>query len=497
MGLKLSRPSSNRSSLGAIAASAALLVALGGCTAGCKVDDSASSTQHAPAVRTVSEEAALADFDRMWQLVNDTHFDTTFNGTDWEAVRDELRPQAAQAQNRREIRGVMSDALGRLGVSHFGIIPQAPADHTPATSTNDSDNAGDHDHDQDHETNALVPDDSATDGMGNADTGIEVRIIDMQVLVTKVRPDSPAANAGVKPGWILSKARTHDMGEVLAELAESIDENELEIHGVGYISGQLQGPDGSSIDLTFIDGTDQEVTLDIERAPMPGEFYKFGNLPPMSTHLDWHKKTFTNEQGHESDIGVITFNVWMMPIAGKFERAMYELRDSDGIIIDLRGNPGGIGQLAASVSRFFMSEKGSLGTMKMRGAELSFNIEPVIVTTWGERLKPFDGPIAVLTDSGSASTSEVFAGGLQSLNRIEVFGTRSAGMALPAMMDKLPSGDVLLHAIADFETSTGYQLEHGGVVPDHEVKLTRQDLLRGVDSPKAAAMEWIAESVNE
>ena len=137
------------------------------------------------------------------------------------------------------------------------------------------------------------------------------------------------------------------------------------------------------------------------------------------------------------------------------------------------------------------------GTMKMRGADLSFNITPVIITTWGERLNPFTGPVAVLSDSGTASTSEVFAGGLQSLGRIEVFGTRSAGMALPAGMEKLPSGDVLLHAIADFVTSTGYQLEHGGVVPEHIIPLTRSDLLKGIDSPKEAAAEWIQRSIME
>ncbi|MFG0313195.1 MAG: S41 family peptidase, partial [Phycisphaerales bacterium] len=105
-------------------------------------------------------------------------------------------------------------------------------------------------------------------------------------------------------------------------------------------------------------------------------------------------------------------------------------------------------------------------------------------------------PVAILQDSGSASTSEVFAGGLQSLGRVKVFGTTSAGMALPANMDKLPSGDVLLHAIADFVTSTGARMEHGGVVPDYEVKLSREDLLMGIDTPELRAKEWISENAS-
>lgn len=469
-----------RTSILVLAAGVAL-TSLGGCSTNCK-----TSTK-AVAVRTVSETDALADFDAMWKIVNETHFDTTFNGTDWDAVRSELRPQAAEAQNRRQIRRVMNDALGRMGQSHFGIMPGAPAEVAIVTETTEKTSVG-------SKTDAVIPDESNGDGEGNADTGIDVRIIDGHAVVSSVRDQSPADLAGVKTGWILSEARSSSISDRLADLAESVSEDEVGIHGVAMVMQGLQGAVDSTIDLTFIDGDDQEIELSISREPMPGEFIKFGNLPPLSTHLSYSRFTNVSDSGETTEIGVIAFNIWMVPIAPKFERAMYELRDVDGLIIDLRGNPGGIGQLSSSIGRFLLSEKGSLGTMIMRGSELSFNIEPVIVTTWGEPLDPFAGPIAVLSDSGTASTSEVFAGGLQSLGRIKVFGTRSAGMALPAGMDKLPSGDVLLHAIANFVTSTGYQLEHGGVVPDFDVPLTRKDLLDGLDSPKQAASEWIAES---
>jgi carboxyl-terminal processing protease len=455
-----------------------------GCTSSSKTEE--------PVKRTISSEEALADFDRMWEIVNETHFDETFNGVDWVAVRDELRPQASQAQTRSQLRRTMGEALGRLGQSHFGIIPQAVDKVEVVEEVVESDESESY-----AKTDAIVPDDSAMDGVGDADTGIDIRIIDGQAIVSSIRNQSPAQLAGVQTGWILSKIRARDVEVMLDQLRESIGEDEIGIHGVSVVGSRLQGPEGSSIDLTFIDGNDDEVQVSVARAPMPGEFVKFGNLPPMSTHLEWSKFTTTSDSGQQTEIGVIKFNVWMIPIAPKFERAMYELRDVDGLIIDLRGNPGGVGALSSSIGRFLMSEKGSLGIMTMRGAELSFNIEPVIVTTWGEVLDPFTGPIAVLMDSGSASTSEVFAGGLQSLGRIEVFGTRSAGMALPAGMDKLPSGDVLLHAIADFETSTGQRLEYGGVVPDFPVELTRKDLLMGVDSPKQAAQEWITETTAE
>lgn len=466
-----------------------MLLSLG--TIGCATSGGGTggSTIEATQQRTISQEDALADFDAAWQLVNDTHFDPEFNGVDWDAVREEYRPQAADAMSRTELRRVMQRMLDELGQSHFGIIPASAAD--PVAEVHDHEGAPATD-DEMHATEALVPGDNG-DGQGDAVTGLDLRIIDGQAVVSSVRDGSPADRAGVKTGWVLERIRDRETGALLSQLLETLSEQEVGIYAIGAINSRLEGREGSSIELTFLDGTDTEVTLDLEREARPGEFVKFGNLPPVNTQLEWERETFAGENGSEVSVGIIRFNIWMIPIAPKFERAMYELRDCDGIIIDLRGNPGGVGALSSAMSRFIMSEKGTLGTMTMRGAEMSFNIEPVIVTTWGEPLEPFTGPVAILQDSGSASTSEVFAGGLQSLGRVKVFGTRSAGMALPSNMDKLPSGDVLLHAIADFVTSTGARMEHGGVIPDYEVKLSREDLLMGIDTPEQRAKEWIGE----
>ncbi len=492
-----------------------LAMTLGGVSA-CS---SPGSPRDAGGAGRISSADALADFDRVWEIVHETHFDPTFNGVDWQAVRAELRPRAQVASTRAELRMIEQEMLDRLGQSHFAIIPGSVAEpigkpvgepageavsgaggkgdeeSMRAPSSREGDRGGERTGTgtgEGSDARGLAPAGNGDDAQGEADTGIELRIVDGRAVVWRVRRDSPAQRAGVRTGWVLTGIRERDVDAMLGDLRVALGEEELGIHAVGLLGSELRGREGTGIALTFLDGRDTVVEKEIEREAMPGQFVKFGNLPPLSTHLDWSRERHTSESGRSSDIGVIRFNIWMIPIAPKFERAMYELRDCDGIIIDLRGNPGGVGALSSSLGRFLMSKKGSLGTMTMRGAELSFNIEPVVVTTWGERLAPFTGPVAILQDSGSASTSEVFAGGMQSLGRVRVFGTRSAGMALPAGMDKLPSGDVLLHAIADFVTSTGARMEDGGVVPDERVELTRADLLAGVDAPQRAAMEWIA-----
>jgi carboxyl-terminal processing protease len=101
--------------------------------------------------------------------------------------------------------------------------------------------------------------------------------------------------------------------------------------------------------------------------------------------------------------------------------------------------------------------------------------------------------VAILTDEMTASTSELFAGGLQALGRARVFGATSSGQALPSLMPRLPNGDVLLHAVADMKGPGGVRWEGPGVVPDMPAPVTREALLAGRDPALDAAVAWIVE----
>lgn len=416
----------------------------------------------------------LSDFDAAWELVRDTHWDTTYNGVDWDAVRAELRPKAEAARTRGETRRIIQDMVGRLHQSHFGLIPEEverPGD----------DDGGD--------SGAVEV--SGGDGEGQAEVGMTFREIDGRAVVTAVQPDGPADRAGVRPGWVMTKIRKTDVGGVISGMKEAVGEHESGLYIAQTLNAVLRGESGSTVPVTFLDASDAERVVDITREDPPGQFVKFGNLPPMSTHLE--SRWLTPEETGDPDarVGYIAFNIFMIPIAPQFERAAYEFRDADGMVIDIRGNPGGVGAMATALSRFFVTQSEHFGTMSMRGAELQFNVEPVVVTSRGERLEPFTGPLAVVQDGLSASTSELFAGGLRVIGRAKTFGSRSAGMALPASMDRLPSGDVLLHAIADYVNSDGTRLEGDGVPADFEVPLRREDLLSGVDAPLREAAHWI------
>ncbi len=215
---------------------------------------------------------------------------------------------------------------------------------------------------------------------------------------------------------------------------------------------------------------------------------KLGHLPTVFARFRAARARTTDGDGA---VGVIWFNAWMMPIMQQFDQTVDRYRDADGFVIDLRGNGGGVGAMIMGLAGHFIDGRESLGVMRTRTTTLRFVTNPRRVSTTGERVSPFAGPVAVLTDGMSASASEVFTGGMQAVGRVRVFGTTTAGAVLPASMDRLPNGDVLYHAFGEFETATGIRLEGRGVVPDEPVALTRRDLLAGRDAALEAALVWI------
>ena len=182
----------------------------------------------------------------------------------------------------------------------------------------------------------------------------------------------------------------------------------------------------------------------------------------------------------------IRFNEFLDPgsMMPKFEAALKGFANAPGVILDLRGNPGGIGIMAMGIAGFFINQDGlKLGDMKMRDATLKFVIFP--------RPETYAGPLAILIDEGSASTSEILAGGLQDLKRARIFGVRSAGAALPSDIIRLPNGDGFQYPQASYTSVSGKVLEGEGVTPDVVVQQTKESLLARRDSVIEAADEWI------
>jgi carboxyl-terminal processing protease len=405
----------------------------------------------------------LVTFDTAWQIIRRTHWDTTYNGVNWLAVRDELRPRAAAARTRGELRVVLADMVSRLKQSHFSIIPQETAD--AATEKGGGGSAR---------------------RSGGA-LGFETRLVDALTLVTHVDTGGPAWRAGVRAGWVLDSIRGCPVAARVARLPRSLETRRRVLMAYQLTTQGLEGAEGDTISLAFRDGTDAPRAVQLSQGPAAGQVVKFGNLPPVRADLSWQR---VRAEGRT--VGVIRFNIWMPVLAAQFDAAIDSLRGADAIVLDVRGNFGGVGGMSMGFAGHFLDSALVIGEMLQRGVTTKFRANPRRIDTQYRPVRPFGGPLALVVDPLSASTTEIFAGGLQGLGRATVFGTQSAGQALPSVPERLPNGDILYHAIADFVGPTGKQVEGDGVIPDRVTPLLRRALVEGQDPALAAAITWAA-----
>ncbi len=404
----------------------------------------------------------LATFDTAWAIIERTHWDTAYNGVNWTALRDSLRPRAAAARTQGELRRVLMQMVGSLNQSHFSIIPQEISDVATGGAQSSS---------------------AARD----AQVGLTVRWIDDEVVVTAVDSGSAADRAGVRSGWILRAVEQDSIAYIVRGLPEDMDPRRVALTAFSLSENALRGAVGSTVNATFIDEAGAVQTRAMQREALRGQLVKFGNLPPQLSRLDWERREVEGKT-----IGVISFNIWMPVLVREFDLAMDSLRNSDGIIIDVRGNFGGVGGMSMGIAGHFVDTVIPVGLMKTRAQEIKFAINPRRVNTANQRVTPFAGPVAIVVDELSISTTEIFAGGMQSLSRARIIGSQTAGQALPAVAERLPNGDILYHAIANFLSPSGASIEGDGVFPDERITLSRDALRNGRDPALEAALTWAA-----
>ena len=273
--------------------------------------------------------------------------------------------------------------------------------------------------------------------------GLSVIMEDGAVKIISPFRGSPADKAGIKAGDFI----THLDGKLIygGELDDAV--------------AQMRGPAGTAIRLTvFRPGRDEPFDVTVTRGVI--------ELEPVTHEL------------MDGNIGHIMVNEFSRDVGADVLASWEALQQEasgrlNGLVLDMRSNPGGSLDEAVALSDLFLDDGRIVSQRgRIRGENIVYNAETVFRGDIAEGI-----PIVVLIDAGSASASEIVAGALQDHRRAVVMGDRSFGKGSVQSLLPLGSDAALKLTTARYYTPSGHSVQEGGIKPDIAVpQLSDPDL---------------------
>jgi len=397
---------------------------------------------------TAAESDYLGWFETVWKAADETYFDPDFGGMDWKQVHDRYQPLVAAAEDDETFHRLVNDMLWELDVSHAILVPPGQLSRLQPTV------------------------------FGEGEIGVDVRLIGGEAVVTRVSPESPAASAGLRPGFVIESIDEIPVRRIAEEheyrlLPPRNDANRTNCMTTAILS-RLYGPEGAPVSVTYRDERGGSHTAAMRHRARSGRL-----SPDFPAYMEFTARRL------EHDIGYL----WLSSFSRHDEvcRAIASMADAPGLVIDLRGNPGG--DDPQDLAEWLVTERTVLFRNRTRTGTEEVIVEPAEGA--------YGGPVVVLIDALSTSASELFAAGLQAAGRALIVGERSSGWCTSRGLVMLPNGAIVVHPNVEHSAPDGTVLEGRGVKPDIEVHLTREALLRGGDPQLEAAVEWVQRHVGQ
>ncbi|MEZ5668056.1 MAG: S41 family peptidase [Alphaproteobacteria bacterium] len=268
--------------------------------------------------------------------------------------------------------------------------------------------------------------------------GIEVTMENGFVRVVSPIDDTPAAEAGIQAGDYITQ----------------IDGKPVQGMNLNDAVDLMRGP------------VDTEITLTIARE----------DVEPFDVVLKRAVITIESVRSRvERNVGYIRITRFTEQTQPGLERALESIREEagenlEGLVLDLRNNPGGLLEQAISVSDTFLEQGEIVSTRGRHESDTTrFNARP------GDLAEGL--PLVVLINGGSASASEIVAGALQDHRRAIILGTRSFGKGSVQTIIELPGNVAMKLTTARYYTPSGRSIQAVGIVPDIEVEQARLETL--------------------
>ena len=384
--------------------------------------------------------------DYVWNTVNEKYYDPALNGVDWRAARARREREILNAASDDEYWDALDSMTGELKDSHTRV-------HGPKQAAQQ----------RDHESHSL---------------GIGFLELDGELIVTSVHPLSDAYWVGVRPGMAI---KTIDGENALTRYRRLLDRARNSSTSWARTRGAIRaisaGELESRVDMTFARHPAAGSAGDISATIMRRRF----RVPPE-----------TVSRVLPSGFGYVRFSAFAGELESGIVAAIVKLKDTPGLIVDLRNNGGGSLGMANGLMARFLSEKTKGARVLTRtGRPITVAFITVLNTETelaGDSAHAYAKPLVILTNENSASASEIFSGTLQDLGRATVIGQRTCGCLLGYLgYADLPGGGQLAYSEIGFVLPKGRRIEGDGVKPDIEIARTRDDILFNRDRSLEAA----------
>lgn len=279
--------------------------------------------------------------------------------------------------------------------------------------------------------------------------GVEVQKVDAGLKIGKVYDDSPAQKAGLKSGDIIVRAGGKSLGPLSTQQGSAL----------------IRGPEGTSVELQVRRGGEL-LDKKVQRAQV--------RVPVVETTYD-----------RDAKVGVVRLASFSTGAHGEVKAGIDEVRKegAKSVVLDLRGNPGGLVNEAKLVSSLFL-KGGPIVTTKGR------SVRERTIKAGDDPAFP-NLPLVVLVDQNSASAAEIVTGALQDRGRAKVLGTATYGKGVFQEVIPLAQGGAMDITVGQYFTPKGRNLGGAGVAKGEDVSRGKGIApdQKAVDDPKTPKVD--------
>ena len=282
--------------------------------------------------------------------------------------------------------------------------------------------------------------------------GVNITSVSGKIQIINVMEGTPAQVANLQNG----------------DFIVAIDGKDINGLALSDVANMVRGPENSFVELTILRGKDK-FTKKIVRKEI---------------------KIKTVKSSIDKNIGyiqILTFIGATTP--HEFLEALEKTKKTDGLILDLRGNTGGLLPNAVFIANLFIPQGTLVSIVGRKGYKYDIQAQNTDFSV--------EKPMIVLVDGSSASASEILSGALKDYKKAKLLGSKTFGKGMVQKIIPLPNETGINLTVAKYLTPSGTDINQKGIVPDIEVGFTIDDIKKQNDVQLNTAKGILTDMINQ